>query len=453
VLTLANQLRASDHTLSLQLREHPTVSADGTPRESGIVLKDGFEGPLPIVGEIVGDCYRVVGEAGRGAMGVVLVAIDERLQRRVAIKLLHSQLHDDSLRERFLMEARTMALVSHPNVAHIFAFGEHRSVPYFAMEYIEGRTVEDWIAEACSPSVDEAMRILDDACRGVSAIHEAGAIHRDIKPSNLLLDAEGRPRVADFGLAQRAVGDARSQEVAGTIAYMAPEVMFSTREEGARASQRSDVYALGCVAYEILTGRLPFDADEDLALMMQHATEPPPLPSRVRPELSTAFDQVLLRALAKKPEQRMSSVEELRRELHNGWQRLQEPMKILIAEDDEDFRDLLDLKLSAEFPGASIECVSDGSAAIRAFDREPASVVLLDLQMPNLDGVDVTAVLRTRAAATKVPILVLTASGGPAEWKLMSSLGADRFLVKPVNLDDVVLNIRSALRERRAKAA
>ncbi len=455
--TLAHHYRAATETTKLYRREGPTEPAkleeSGQQRSSGIVLKDSFEDPLPVVGDIVGECYRIVGEAGRGAMGVVLTAIDERLERRVAIKLLHTQLRDDSLRERFYTEARTMALVSHRNVANIFTFGEHRGVPYFAMEYIEGQTVGEWLGTGIPlPAIDAVLKILDDACLGVSAIHEAGAIHRDIKPSNLLLDAEGRTRVADFGLAQRATTDARAHEVAGTLAYMAPELAFSDGEQLAVASQRSDVYALGCVAYELLTGQLPFDADTDVALMLQHATEPPPLPSARRPDLTKAFDDVLLRALAKKPEQRTASAEVLRRELHEAHQRWLEPMRILVAEDDEDFRDLLGIKLSAEFPGATIECVEDGSSAILAFDRNPASVVLLDLQMPNLDGVDVTAVLRNRKTAARVPILVLTASGGPVEWKLMSSLGADRFLVKPVNLDDVVVSIRSALKERRALA-
>jgi len=435
-------------------RENPTTQrSDGPPHTSGIVNRRVFEQPVPTVGEVIGGCYRVAGEAGRGAMGVVLLAIDEQLERRVAVKLLHSQLRDDSLRERFLMEARTMAMIDHPNVASVFAFGEHRGVPYFVMEYVEGRTVADWLVESGpQPDILSALRILEDACRGIGAIHAAGAIHRDIKPSNLLLDNEFRTRVADFGLAERALDGSRIHEVAGTVAYMAPEIAFSEGEARANASQLSDVYALGCVAYELLTGTLPFESDTDMGIMLQHATEVPLPVSLVRPELTAAFDRLLMRALEKKPERRTPSVQAFLQELLAARQRFLEPLRILVAEDDDDFRELLGLKLAQEFPGASIECVADGHAAIRAFDADPASVVLLDLQMPNLDGVDVTAVLRTREAATLVPILVITASGGPAEWKLMSALGADRFLVKPVPLDDVVQTIRAAMKERRDAA-
>jgi len=123
-------------------------------------------------------------------------------------------------------------------------------------------------------------------------------------------------------------------------------------------------------------------------------------------------------------------------------------VRILVAEDDPDFRDLLALKLSMEFPDADIVCVGNGGDLVAAFDEKTASVVMIDLQMPVLDGVAVTALLRSRPDAQHVPIIVMTASGGPQEWKLLSSLGADRFLVKPVNLDDVVTTLRSAVRER-----
>jgi CheY-like chemotaxis protein len=125
-----------------------------------------------------------------------------------------------------------------------------------------------------------------------------------------------------------------------------------------------------------------------------------------------------------------------------------EPVRILVAEDDPDFRDLLELVLHSEFPGADVECVADGRSAVQAFERKPASVLVIDLQMPEMDGIGVTALVRSRPDARQVPIIVLTASGGSREWQLLSSLGADRLLVKPVNLDDLVATIRRATRER-----
>jgi CheY-like chemotaxis protein len=156
----------------------------------------------------------------------------------------------------------------------------------------------------------------------------------------------------------------------------------------------------------------------------------------------------LLQALAKKPEERPPSVEAFRKALNEARRGSLEPVRILVAEDDDDFRELLRLLLKREFPGADIECVADGRSAVAAFDRKPASVMVIDFQMPELDAVGVTALVRARPEAGAVPIIVVTASGGPQEWQLLSSLGADRFLVKPVNLDDLISTIRRALRER-----
>jgi serine/threonine protein kinase len=401
---------------------------------------------LPALGDVVGGVYRILGELGRGAMGVVLLGFDLQLQRKVAIKLVNSAGRGPEVRQRFVQEARAMALVNHPNVLHIHAFGEHAGVPYFVMEFVEGQTADDWLFENGGlPDLDLALGILSDICEGVSAIHAAGAVHRDLKPSNVLLDNQLRARVADLGLAAPYLDGGVVKEIAGTPAYMAPEVAFDGEQP---ASPLSDVYALGCMAYEFLTGMLPFDSETALGLMVQHATAQPPPPSTRKPGLPTAFDDVILKALAKKPEDRTASADLFRRSLKEARAASVEPVRILVAEDDADFRDLLALKLGMEFPDADILCVDNGRALVDAFAEKRASVVMIDLQMPILDGVAVTALLRARPDAENVPIIVMTASGGPQEWKLLASRGADRFLVKPLNLDDVINTLRSAVRER-----
>jgi len=400
---------------------------------------------LPAIGDVVGG-YRILGELGRGSMGVVLEAFDLQLHRKVAIKFVNSSTFDESARQHFVREARAMALVNHPNVLAIHSFGQHGSVPYFVMELVEGQTVEGWLERSDGHAVlDESLAILNDVCQGVSAIHAAGTVHCDLKPSNVLLDHELRVRVADLGLATPYVEGDVTKVIAGTPEYMAPELAF---ESGKPASKSSDIYALGCMAYEMLTGALPFDGRSALAIMVQHATEQPVLPSRRHPGLPVAFDDVLLKALQKRPEDRYASADQFRRALKEARAESVEPVRILVAEDDPDFRDLLALKLSMEFPDADIVCVDNGADLVAAFDQKIASVVMIDLQMPKLDGVAVTATLRARPEAQNVPIIVMTASGGPQEWKLLSSLGADRFLVKPVNLDDVVGTLRNAVRER-----
>jgi len=388
--------------------------------------------------------YRVVGELGRGSMGVVYSAFDEILQRKVAIKLIRKAFQTDAFRKRFKFEARAMALVSHPNVVTIHAFGEHQASPYIVMELVDGQSLDSWRGKQSSPPDRQAsLTILDQICHGVMAIHAAGTIHRDIKPSNILIDRDLRARISDFGLA---VHDGQgTKDGAGTPGYIAPELQFGDSTEGATA--KSDVYSLGCVAYELLVGAPPFTADHALGLSVQHALSEVPVPSDNQPTLR-AFDQVLLSALAKDPRSRTETVEQFRQSLANAQAISLDPVRILVAEDDSDFRDILNLVLRREFPGAEVECVADGWTALQSFDQRPASVVIVDLSMPVLDGMAVTQRLRSGPNAGSVAIIVLTGSGGPREWQLLSSLGADRFLVKPVNLDDLVSTIRRVAGER-----
>lgn len=423
---------------------NPTISRH---REAPVEPAD-----LPEPGAIVGGTYRVLTELGRGSMGVVLSAFDQKLERTVAIKLIRAELLDSGFRRRFMDEARAMAQINHPNVVCIHAFGEHRSMPYFVMELVEGTNLEQWQRSAQSPpDIGVSVKVLNDVCLGVSAIHEAGAVHRDIKPSNILLDAHLRSRVADFGVSARALG-ADGAEVVGTPGYIPPEVVLSPAKQK-NPDPRSDVYSLGCIAYELLTGVHPFKRKgEPLWTVVPSREVCIPLPSSIRPDLPAAFDRVLLHALEWNVEERTSSVEAFRRGLVDAMESDGTPERIVVAEDDEEFRDLIELRLRQEFPGVDLECVGNGVDALAAVSRKPASVALIDLQMPAMDGVALTAQLRGREDLSSMPIIVLTASGGAREWQRLSTMGADRFLVKPVQLDDVVTFIRQALRERGRRA-
>jgi eukaryotic-like serine/threonine-protein kinase len=429
----------------------PTIASVTSARQSGERVKVPLDSIIPgsiAPGTLIGGSYRLIGELGRGAMGVVLLAMDERLQRRVAIKFIRSDVVEPGFYARFTQEARAMARVNHPNVLCIYAFGEHEGTPYFVSELVEGVTLEAWLAVRQNPpDLETALTILDDVCKGVAAIHAAGTVHRDLKPSNILVDSELRTRVADFGVSTRYAGTTTAaSEMAGTPAYMAPEVAISEGQPGT-PSPLSDIYSLGCVAYELLVGRRPFQALGEFSWIVQHATQPVPVPSSLRHDLPRSFDRVLINALAKTPEARTPSVDDLRRGLRAASREALEPERILVAEDDEDFRDVLRIALCGAFPSADVECVADGRAALDSLEKNPASVALIDLRMPVLDGVALTAALRQRESSARMPIIVLTGRGGAREWQALSSMGADRFLVKPVNLDDVVTLIRRSLRE------
>ncbi|MBX3187031.1 MAG: protein kinase [Labilithrix sp.] len=405
------------------------------------------------VGALVDRTYRLERALGVGGMGVVALATDERLDRKVAIKFIKPDLFAfPEMRTFFHMEARAMARVSDRNVLSVFAFGEHEGIPYFVMEYVDGRTADQWLrlrSPGTFPDLDEAVQILEQACLGVEAIHATSTVHRDLKPSNLLIDASFRVAVGDLGVA-RVLDSAHSGNfIVGSASYMAPEAALGEDEAPELASRR-DIYALGCIAYELLTGRPPFSGQSDMNVLSQHVLQDPEPPSQLRPGLPSGYDDVLLKAMAKDPLKRYETVADLRRALLAEHSGAREPERILIADDDDDWRAIIVASLRSRFPSAAIDEFADGEAALAAFEKNPYAVVLVDLEMPTMDGARLTLLLRSLDGSARTPIIVLTAAGGPKEWQRLSAIGADAFLVKPVNADDVELVIRRTLRSRRA---
>jgi eukaryotic-like serine/threonine-protein kinase len=427
----ASPMAPTDPQVSSPPLRDTTMSSDAPADVSGRT----WEGPQ--AGVVIDAAYRVVGPLGQGGMGMVLLAVDERLERDVAIKLIRPPfVADNKARQRFLIEARAMARVRHENVVEIFSFGEFTGSPYFVMEFVPGSNVANWlddlILEDRLPSIDEALGYLEQICRGLSAIHGSGAVHGDLKPSNILLGPASRVAIADLGLSRLFDHRGRIGEhpMAGTPAYLAPE--FSRSDLPPELLHRADIYSLGVMAYEMLTGEPPYNivTTQD---MINALGKPPPLPSEIRPELGVAFDAPLLDSLQVDPVRRTPSADIFRRKLlqaRESIQRRRTTLRILVADDDLDFLELARETLAYGFPGATIETVQDGEAALRAIDREPASLAVIDLDMPGMNGVELTAALRERHS---LPIVVCTASGGAPDWRLLSSIGADGFLVKPID--------------------
>jgi eukaryotic-like serine/threonine-protein kinase len=387
---------------------------------------------------LIDGTYRILGPLGQGGMGMVLLARDVRLERDVAVKVIRGDyLAASDSRERFLREARAMARVRHENVVAIHAFGEIEGLPYFVMEYVPGGTVETLLRKhRTTPlAIDEALGILDQLCRGVQAIHASGTAHRDIKASNVLLGPSFRVAVADLGLSRALGQGAEDGTASGTPAYMAPEVARGG-ELAPQLAARADVYSLGVLAYEMLTGSLPFEAPTILELIDKHLYEAPRPPSDLRGELPAPFDDAILAAMEKEPEQRVAGAEAFRRSLLEAREAVSTrppACYLLVADDDPDFRKLATEVLRFAFPAADIESVADGTAALAALDRRRASLAVIDLDMPGLNGIELTAAIRGSENAKDVPIVVATATGGAPDWKLLSALGADGFLVKPID--------------------
>lgn len=406
-----------------------------------------YLGWIPI-GALIQNSYRILGQLGEGGMGIVLHGVDERLEREVAIKFIHPKHVDtEQLQALFLREARAMARARHPNLVEIYACGEYNGSPYFVMEYIKGMTLEAWVAGHAHRrlALDDALAVLEQACRGVSALHMAGAVHRDLKPSNIMIGPGFRVVVTDMGLAINFSGWAAGREaVAGTPAYIAPEIAGERRVSPHHA-HASDVYALGVIAYELLTGRHPFKAKTAVELLRAHVYDTPKKPSEVAPELPEVFDRVVMSALEKDPAERVGSAEALRAALAQARDSLSEasvPMRILIADDDEGCLRWISTFLSESFPHATLDLFADGADALSHAVAEPPSIAIIDLNMPGLNGTELTAALRANTCTREVPIVVVTGVGGAPDWRLLQRLGASGFLVKPTDGDALTATIR-----------
>jgi serine/threonine-protein kinase len=389
---------------------------------------------------------------GSGGMGAVYRARDLMLEREVAIKLVHEDMLDrPEVRAAFATEARAMAQVHHANVVTIHAFGEHHGRPYLVMEYVVGSNLTQWRDEHADATLRERLAILDPLCRGVEAIHEAGALHRDLKPGNVLVGGAGRVVVTDFGLAcAKGFNGCAELLVGGTPAYVAPEIARGEAIEPALA-RRIDVYALGVIAFELLTGVRLFEAASAAGVLHEHGHTEPPLASRIAAGLSPAFDDVLRRALAKAPADRTPSAEHLRQELARAQDSLDgahRRRRFLVADDDVSALLALRELLLAAFPGAEVIPVTNTNTAVAIAMRERPDVVITDLAMPDGGGAVLIRELRADRRTADVPIIVVTGFGGTAEWTALRTLGADRFLVKPVDFDALAAVTRAVLRAR-----
>jgi serine/threonine-protein kinase len=252
--------------------------------------------------------YRIVRKLGTGGMANVYLAEDEVLGRRVAIKILDDRhASDDQFVERFRREAKNAASLSHPNIVSIYDRGEAEGTYYIAMEYLDGRSLKELIvARGPAPihiAVDYARQIL----AAIRFAHRHGIVHRDIKPHNVLVDGEGRLKVTDFGIARAGVSQmTEAGSIIGTAQYLSPE-----QAKGAPVDQTSDLYSVGVVLYELLTGVVPFSGDTPVEIAMKHLSSVPEPPSAKRAEIPRDLDMVVLRALAKNPDERYHSAEEM----------------------------------------------------------------------------------------------------------------------------------------------
>lgn len=271
--------------------------------------------------------YEVRSMIGRGGMAQVHLGFDTRLSRIVAIKMLRTDLARDSIfQTRFRREAQAAASLNHENIVAVYDTGEEEvttpdgstvSVPYIVMEYVEGHTVRDLLAGGSPVPIDEAIEIITGVLSALQYSHTHGLVHRDIKPGNIMLTNTGKIKVMDFGIA-RALTDSQAtmtqtNAVVGTAQYLSPE-----QARGESVDARSDIYSTGCVLFELLTGQPPFKGDSAVAVAYQHVSELPPAPSSITNDIPDSIDRVVLKSLAKNKEDRYTSAEAMRADLHRA---------------------------------------------------------------------------------------------------------------------------------------
>lgn len=296
---------------------HPTGGQrpkSRTPTNPHISGTDAVGGGRFAPGAIIADRYRVVALLGRGGMGEVYRAEDLKLTQLVAIKFLPEALtHDEAVLARFHSEVRIARQVSHPNVCRVFDIGEADGIPFLTMEYVDGEDLSSLIRRIGRLPQDKAAEISRQICAGLSAAHEKGVVHRDLKPANLMLDGAGKIRITDFGLAAIAATVQGGEVRAGTPAYMAPEQLA-----GKEVTTRSDIYSLGLVMYEVLTGKRAFDAATMADLMKLREAGTLTNPSTLVHDLDPLLERVILRCLEKEPSRRPATALQVAAALPGG---------------------------------------------------------------------------------------------------------------------------------------
>jgi serine/threonine-protein kinase len=442
---------------------------------------------------VVDGRYVVESVVGHGGMGIVYLAADTGLGRSVALKMIAPRWgSDDAVVTGFQREAKALASIRSQYVVQVHAFGTHERSYFFAMEYVRGRTLRSILGEhrehGDTIPLHRSLTILHRIAQGIDAVHAAGIVHRDVKPSNIVIEEDtGRPVLVDFGLAAPSADPAAALAM-GTPQYMAPE-QAGVGVPGAVVSPRTDVYSLGIVAFEMLCGQLPFNSKDLAQLMRQHARKIPPALSSIRRNLAP-FDKVLARALAKDPEERYPTCTAFAEVLAAAGERWitstlptlpppaaadrltdlpapprvpsvdgtaprqpeDRPFYALVVDDSRVFRRFtvqatqLALFRRNKSLRVVVEGASSGAEALERARAEVPDLILLDFDMPGLDGVDTLSRLRDLPGGGRARVVVLSGRVGATDRWRFAVLGVNDFVAKPIDFRQLVDRIEAIAR-------
>jgi serine/threonine protein kinase len=393
-------------------------------------------------GEVIADTYEVRALLGAGGMGEVYEAHDRLLNRRVALKVVRPGVTGEHL----LGEGRALAAIRHPGVVAIHGMGTHRGIPYLVLERVSGLSVDRLLDERRARGerfgLGEAVELLVAVADALAVVHHAGLAHRDVKPGNIMMAPGGRVVLMDFGLMLPNADRAGHRSVAGSLQYMAPEALAGNVAEG--AANLVDVYALGVLAYELLTGVTPFSGNDPTALHRAKTRSPLPRLRDHRSDTPEALDALVTQLLAPAPHDRPPGAEAtlwqlraLRTRIAQG-EREARHFSVLVVDDDADMRAALSLYVRAAAPDADIESTGDGRHAIRTMRRHMPDLLLLDLDLPDINGIEVCMLLRGMQLGDACMIVSVSGRATRADVELLEQLGVRSLQKGPALMTDLI---------------
>ena len=375
-----------------------------------------------LVGRLIADRYLVQSLIARGGMSSVYLAIDERLERQVAVKVIYAHLAENpSFRDKFIREAKTAARLNHPNLVNVFDQGQDGELTFLVMEYVPGMTLRDALKKFGKLSPTRAIELFEPILQGLAAAHRGGILHRDLKPENVFLADDGRIKLGDFGLARNVDANTSTGSLIGTIAYLSPELI--TR---GIADARSDVYAAGILLYELLTGEQPFKGDQVAHIAHQHTTMDIPLPSSLVSEVPPLLDEVVLWAAARAPEHRPANAQVLAEVIQRVKAEIKAGRGATTKLDLPEFQDVQATKVLSVESTTVLNFAQDADSATTAMDdlsesgdfsSEQQTSVLQDFTEP-LNPIEALAHSRRNRGKWAVTWILLFAllSSGAGWW-------------------------------------